>query len=341
MEARNYAPRMTLAVERASLPGFAPFTLIDVGCSGGIDVLWRSFGDSLRAFGFDPDRAECERLQRGEKNPNVQYFPMAVGLPAEHDFHRKKALEGGPRASYYSSTFGRSSAYDPRFKEPLPAAAPNGSSHSPAAAPPARIGLCEFFQQQAIHDVDFIKIDTDGSDFEVLLSAEACLTSHGILGFMVECMFQGSASDSSNTFHTIDRFMKRHGFMIFDMTMHRYSRAALPAPFVYNFAAMTQEGQPLWGDVVFLRDLVAPEYGPALPAISPGKILKLACLYEIFGLPDCAAELILQFHGRISTLIDPGTLLDLLTPSPDGKTVPYCDYIQAVSENPKRMFPGG
>jgi FkbM family methyltransferase len=333
---------MTVAVERTALPGFAPFTLIDVGCSGGINALWRSFGGSLRAFGFDPDGAECERLQRGETNPNVRYFPLAVGLPRSHEFHRKKAREERQEGSYFSSVFRRSSAFDPRFKEAPPAVVPNGSSHATAAAPRTRIvGLCEFFEQQALQDVDFIKIDTDGSDFETLLSAEACLTSHGILGFMVECMFQGSDSDTSNTFHTIDRFMKRHGFMIYDMEVNRYSRAALPAPFVYDIPAQTQGGQPLWGDVIFLRDLVAPEYGPAGPETSPAKLLKLACLFEIFGLPDCAAELILRFQDRISPLIDPAALLDLLTPSPDGQTVPYREYMQAVADNPKRMFPGG
>jgi hypothetical protein len=341
MGTKNYTPGMTLSVERAALPGFAPFTLIDVGCSGGISLLWRSFGSSLQAFGFDPDAAECERLQRSETNPNVRYFPLAVGLPASHEFHRKKAQEAAAPHSYYSSALRRSSAFDPLFRQAPPAVVPNGASHAPAAAPPAPIGLCEFFEQQALHDIDFIKVDTDGSDFEALLSAEACLTSHGILGFMVECMFQGSASDSSNTFHAIDRFMKRHGFMIYDVEVNRYSRAQLPSPFVYNLPAQTLGGQPLWGDVIFLRDLVAPEYGPALPAISPGKILKLACLYEILGIPDCAVELILRFQDRISPLIDPAALLDLLTPSPDGQAVPYRDYIEAVWANPKRLFPGG
>jgi hypothetical protein len=341
MGTKNYAPAMTLSLERAALPGFAPFTLIDVGCSGGLNSLWRSFGSSLHAFGFDPDGAECERLQRSEMNPNVRYFPLAVGLPATHEFHRKKAQEDGARNSYCDSGFLRSSAFDPRFRPAPPAPVPNGAAQAPAVTPPARIGLCEFFEQQALQDVDFIKTDTDGSDFEALLSAEACLTSHGILGFMVECVFQGSASESSNTFHTIDRFMKRHGFMIYDMEVNRYSRAQLPSPFVYNFPAQTLGGQPLWGDVIFLRDLVAPEYGPALPAMSPGKILKLACLYEIFGIPDCAVELILRFHDRISPLIDPAALLDLLTPSPDGQAVPYRDYIRALSANPKRLFPGG
>jgi hypothetical protein len=30
------------------------FTLLDLGCSSGIDPVWRIFGGRLRAFGFDP-----------------------------------------------------------------------------------------------------------------------------------------------------------------------------------------------------------------------------------------------------------------------------------------------
>ena len=31
------------------------FVLIDIGCSGGLDWTWRSFGDRLNAWGFDPN----------------------------------------------------------------------------------------------------------------------------------------------------------------------------------------------------------------------------------------------------------------------------------------------
>ena len=49
------------------------FTLIDVGCSGGIDPLWRAFGARLTAFGFDPDINECKRLNTIEKLPSIKY----------------------------------------------------------------------------------------------------------------------------------------------------------------------------------------------------------------------------------------------------------------------------
>ena len=40
------------------------FTHIDVGCSGGIDPVWRVFGPRLRAVAFDASLDECERLAR-------------------------------------------------------------------------------------------------------------------------------------------------------------------------------------------------------------------------------------------------------------------------------------
>ena len=38
------------------------FTLLDVGCSGGIDQHWRVFEPRLRALGIDASEAECRRL---------------------------------------------------------------------------------------------------------------------------------------------------------------------------------------------------------------------------------------------------------------------------------------
>ena len=58
-----------------------PFTLIDVGCSGGVDRGWDLFGERLVAYGFDPGRHEIERLTAGETRPGVRYVNGFVGLP--------------------------------------------------------------------------------------------------------------------------------------------------------------------------------------------------------------------------------------------------------------------
>ena len=55
------------------------FTLFDIGCSGGIDPAWRAWGSHLRAFGFDPNLAEIERLTAAESLPGVKYIAAFVG----------------------------------------------------------------------------------------------------------------------------------------------------------------------------------------------------------------------------------------------------------------------
>jgi hypothetical protein len=334
MDNTNYAPKMTMAVAEAGLLADEPFTLVDVGCSLGIDSVWRFFGSHLRAFGFDPDIIECQRLQKVEANPGVRYYPMAVGLPEDSDFLRVQAAYEATQPPYWRSVWGRSTARDPRFTPPSHVA---GHGIPAEIAETAKIGVTEFLELQEVGNVDFVKADTDGSELEVLLSAEKSIEGGQILGFMVECLYQGTDHETSNTFHNIDRFMKRHGFMVYSMAVHKYSRKALPAPFVYSFPAQTAWGQVLWGDVVFLRDPGAPSR--STPELSVEKIIKLACLYEIFCVPDCAAELIMQYKERIAARVDPGKLLDLVTPPLYGEALSYQEYLDVVAANPRMLFP--
>ena len=57
----------------ARTSGDARFSLLDIGCSGGIDASWRAFGPKLRALAIDASVAECERLQKAETHPGIEY----------------------------------------------------------------------------------------------------------------------------------------------------------------------------------------------------------------------------------------------------------------------------
>ena len=70
------------------------FTVVDVGCSSGIDAAWRVFGAKLRAFAFDPDIAEVERLAAAETLPGVRYVAGFVGVPDDLPFTTARAGRG-------------------------------------------------------------------------------------------------------------------------------------------------------------------------------------------------------------------------------------------------------
>ena len=292
-------------VRRVSVHLGEPFVLVDVGCSGGIDAGWRAFGARLRAIGFDPDIEECARLQKRESG-DAEYIPAFVGLPDDHPFLRKK----GNRANTSRNPWSRLSvARSIELKDQSSQDELTNQWHKQRLADlDTRVVLPEFFAARGLCDIDFVKIDVDGRDFEILVSLEESLASCHILAVGIEVNFFGSDSDTDHTLHNVDRFMRSQGFDLFDLSVRRYSVAALPSRYLLPFPAQTELGRPLQGDALYVRDLASDCGAEFAAQLSPAKLLKSACIFELFRLPDCAAELLQRFGDRI----DPTLARDLL-----------------------------
>jgi hypothetical protein len=321
--------------------------LVDVGCSGGIDPGWRIFGDRLTAYGFDPSRHEISRLAASEPNPNVHYFNAFVGLPEGHPA-KGAAVEPWRWDPWTRVSACRTQILQQQCAAAAAAAAPprpaigtqapaapesvvtpdepesdaqtdlmqrNLWSHAWLADPDQPLVLPDFLQAQGVADVDFIKIDVDGADFEILQSLEDLLQRPGLLGAMLEVSFHGADDPSFNTFHNVDRFMRARGFDLFDLTVRKYSLACLPRPYLFRhpFAAQTVGGRPLQGDALYLRDPGHVHAGRDFASWSDDKLLKLGSLFCLFGLPDHAVEILLQFRERLSARLTVESALDMLT----------------------------
>jgi hypothetical protein len=311
------------------------FTLIDVGCSGGIDPAWRLFGDDLRAFAFDPAQDEIARLTADETRPKVHYINGFVGLAAG-DPRKNASVEPwrldpwGRLSACHTQDIKRDLA-KARPQAPVPAddtpAACNRQEpeteqqlmqanrwHETRLADPDRpIVLPQFLAQKGVDDIDFIKIDVDGTDFEILQSIDAVIASHGVLGMLLEVNFFGSADPHFNTFHNTDRFMRSHGLDLFDLTTRRYSLAALPRPYMHGYplASQTTGGRAFQGDALYLRDINHRRLD-ASPAWTDEKLLKLAALFALFGLVDHAAEILILHRERLSAYLDVDAALDAM-----------------------------
>lgn len=322
---------MLLELVARSMFADEPFLLVDVGCGLGLDPAWRAFGDDLHAHAFDPQIDEIERLRAAETNSNVHYHAAHIGLPEprpvtaeEHEFNPFA------RTSTAAALERATASRDTPFNETNDWPAERLTS--------TRVGLGDFLRREGVDSVDFVKTDTDGGDLEVLESFESMIGPAGVLGFMVETPYTGAPFDGVHTFQNVDRLLKRHGFLLASMSVNRYSRAALPAPFAYSILAQTEWGQPLWGDLVYLRDAAQPGNG-RYGELSPVKLLKLAALFELFRLPDCAAELLVVHRNTFSALVDVDALLDLLTPPLHGEQLSYRDYVAAFEADPTRFYP--
>ena len=175
-----------------------------------------------------------------------------------------------------------------------------------------------------------MKIDTDGSDLQVLIGADEILR-FGVLGLKIEVQFQGAAHPYANTFANIDSYLRERGFSLYDLRPFRYSRGALPRPFESRLMASTVAGQLLSGHAVYFRDIGHPDYEQHFPfTVTPARVLKLAALFDVFRLPDCAAELLLNRSFD-------GPLLDLLLLSAGYSDGTYRDLAHRFDRDPSQF----
>jgi Methyltransferase FkbM domain len=310
-----------------------PFVLIDVGCAGGIDDAWRAFGPSLIARGYDPDVAACDEARAREPFGNVLYQAGYVGLEETHPFVQRRRAD--QREWPNTNIWGRITAG-------YVAERAHNAERAPALAmadPTAPIGVDGIVRTEKLVTVDFLKVDVDGPDLEVLESAREVLAKSRVLGIGLEVNWFGTPNPTEHTFHNTDRLLREQGFALFGMTCRRYSRTALPAPFVYEGYAQTRFGQPYQGDAIYVRDLAAEHLAAVAADYPPEKLIKLACIYELVGVPDCAAEVLNRFRQRLTEFGDREPLLDALTPPLLGEQLPYRDYIARFERDPDLFLP--
>lgn len=177
-----------------------------------------------------------------------------------------------------------------------------------------KVSIDDFVGERGVSHVDFIKTDTDGHDLEALVSCESTISNGGVLGLMVEAPLIGGLHDTSESFHAMDLFLQKKGFLPFSLSFYKYSRIDLPGVFLMDDPAQTQTGQAKWGDVVYLRDMASPYYSDIWPEPTLIQAMKMLCLMEMFGLNDCATELLLKRRDLFDPVFSVNEVLDMLPP---------------------------
>ena len=296
----------------------------------------------LRAIGFDPDVREIERLRAREKNPNVSYENAFAGLPADHPFARQRPLglelERNPwprlsTARYLELTY--PAEREPADKEKRSANLWPAAQLADRASP---IILPEYLRRKGLTSLDFLKIDVDGADFDILNSFDHALAQLEVLGVGIEVRFWGSDACTDGTFHNVDRFLKARGFELFNLTIRRYSTTALPSRFRGPAPGATEFGRVHQGDAMYARDLGSGLYRELAESLSADKILNLAAIFAIFDLPDCAAELLVGFRNLLASCCDLDRALDALATQAGGGAAGYRRHLQRFVKHPRAFL---
>ena len=317
---------MTRALCAADCFGPEPVCLVDAGCAGGIDERWRIFGSGLRAWGIDAMTAECARLRAAENNAGINYVDARIEMARD-----QPAM---PVRNPWSrlSTAAALGACGPRDRGGDESLRSNRWQEQPLSQ--RKLDVNQLIEAHGIDGLDFLKVDLDGPDYDVLAGFAPHMDRMRTLGVKVEVNFFGSDQAEVHSFHNTDRLLRAHGFELFGLAGYNYSNTALPAAFSTGVIGPTVFGRILQGDALYFLD---PAGNTGTGALSPTKLLKLACMFELFDLPDCAAEILLQFRDRIGR-DDTAQLLDLLVPRLDGIKLSYAEYMSRFSADPRSFL---
>jgi FkbM family methyltransferase len=324
----NTSPKFTryLITERAFEK--KPLVTVDVGARGGFEKHWATYGDQIRLIGFEADTEECERLNQQGLGPGKRFYPYAL--------HQDKG-----RRNFYSTAYPASSSfYQPDMKE-LQRFPDRTNLTVVDTIPLETIDFDSFANENNIDHVDFIKLDAESAELDILKGAAGFL-SKSVIGLSIEIWFQPWHLRQP-VFSDVDSYLGGLGFRLYDLEVYRVSREALPEVTTSPIPGPSKRGQVISGEVLYLRDGTCEIENTNLPVDDwdEVRILKLASIMELFNLPDCAIELI-QATQRKGLICDRDTnkLVDLLTPGERGKQVSYNAYLELVREAKQRGYTG-
>jgi FkbM family methyltransferase len=305
--------------------------VIDAGCQGGVHVQWDLLGDLAEVHAFDAIEEAVEELARREVRPHRHYYNIALG---SEDGQRKFFVKPNVFSSSFIAEDGRARfvVYGPDIVSD-PQLEPRDTQD--AGGPGARIvtvrRLDTLFAQGALPPADFIKLDCEGFEPEILAGARQYMRASKTLAVATETNFLPAKAGARTQFDELHASLLEQGLRLFDLVSERLPRPAYlrlreqrhrtwpvpsdprtrPPPF--------DIGQFVVFDILFCRDLAAAPDNDA----SVDHILKMMIIFEMHGLMDCAAELASRFCNPLSARLDVDRAIDLLLgPPPHARNLP-------------------
>ena len=238
----------------------SPFVLLDIGARGGVHHRWRALGGKIEVYGFDAG------TQVKPTRPGEHYFQLAIG---------ERDCETGIDISR--------NQYETRISE-------TGSR-----VPMARLDT--LWTNGTIPLADFIKLDCEGYEPQVLCGAGQYLGASNLLGADIETNFNVSPTLTETHFAAVARPLLAHRLLVSDIAVDRAPRTALPRPGTCNAL--------LCRDLQMERDQAdAFGYRPAELKPSPDTILKTIIILDLYCMNAAALELVAAFRDDLAPRID-------------------------------------
>lgn len=245
-----------------------PFVIADVGAAYGTDTRWIPIENYSRFVTFEPD----VRSQDYTKTSKTVTF--ATGL-SDHQTEQPLYLTKLPAAS---SLYPLNGEHLRNFA--------NYEWHEVVGSMPIQLDtLDNCLAQQPELQTDFLKIDVEGADLDVLKGGVNTLTN-SILGLQIEVSFI-ERHKGAPFFSETDEFLREHHFNLFILAREHWIRNNK----VYG---VNSNPQLIWADAVYL--LSKNQFIERIKLVKPeertGLLTKFLVILLAYGIHDYAIEII-------------------------------------------------
>jgi len=251
----------------------------DIGCRWGFAEDFLSDAESFTIYGFDPDREECQRLDARYASAYIQAVPVALG---SDNTEKELYLTVNPACS---------SLYQP-----------DPSLNSSHAAFHCQIEtgkttihvrrLDDWAKENHVEAIDYLKIDTQGSDLDVLRGTGDLLPQ--IRCIQAEVMFNPMYLGQP-LFADIDTFLRSKGFVLWrfsEVTHYSQNKTAQPpinTDMIKHDDWSTQTtlvyaGQIFWGNAYYINTSVLDN------KVTDNQRKRDEILFSSLGLPDVLGD---------------------------------------------------
>lgn len=247
----------------------SPIVVVDVGARGGIAQRWQLLEPWVHAIGFEPDPRSNEVLDQSER---FTVIPTALASRAGTITLNQTAEEGD------SSVLTPNRAFLERF--------PGAERFEVTGTVTLEADtLDNQLARGGIERVDFVKLDTQGTELTILEGAQETLR-RGVFGIEVEVqlnpMYEGAALLAD-----VDRFLRPFGYELFDLDEPRRWK------YLAGEDLALTRGQLIWADATYL---LGPDR--ALPFLSEDgsvnaeSLARAVVICLVYGLGDYALWLL-------------------------------------------------
>lgn len=258
--------------------------IIDVGARDGLHTAFKEVASLVDAVGFEADFQEWERLSKTTDKTyrSLTYLPFGL------------AGKDGHGTLHLCRSRGTSSMYKPNrsFLERFPDVDRFGIEASTEIPVRSLDGIVGDGAIRLPKFIDFMKIDTQGSELDVLMGARKTLCSQ-VVGVEVEVEF-ARLYESQPLFRDIDAFLSECGFTLFKLRRLEWVRET------FHHQPHLTSGQLVFGDALYLRDPLNPEQ-VWMPQ-NPHQTEALVLLSMLYDLHDFVLEIVSA--PRVSEMLD-------------------------------------